>query len=66
MKPGQALDPRFTKKTVKHGGGNVMVWGCITGQGMGRLHRIEGIMNGPGYVEILFKKVFWAHSRIEN
>src|SRR6266404_8405316 len=53
MKPGQALDPRFTKKTVKHGGGNVMVWGCVTGEGMGRLHRIEGIMNGPGYVSIL-------------
>ncbi len=53
MKPGQALDPRFTKKTVKHGGGNVMVWGCVTREGMGRLHRIEGIMNGPGYVDIL-------------
>ena len=51
MKPGQALDPRFTKKTIKHGGGNVMVWGCITGEGMGRLHQIEGIMNGPGYVD---------------
>jgi transposase len=53
MKPGQALDPCFTKKTIKHGGGNVMVWGCITGEGMGRLHHIEGIMNGPGYVDIL-------------
>ncbi len=53
MKPGQTLDPHFTKKTVKHGGGNVMVWGCITREGMGRLHHIEGIMNGPGYVDIL-------------
>lgn len=53
MKPGQALDPHFTKKTIKHGDGNVMVWGCITGEGMGRLHHIEGIMNGPGYVDIL-------------
>ena len=34
-----------------------MVWGCITGQGMGRLHHIEGIMNGPGYVEILQKSL---------
>lgn len=41
------------KKTIKHGGGNVMVWGCITGEGMGRLHHIKGIMNGPGYVDIL-------------
>ena len=30
-----------------------MVWGCITGQGMGRLHQIEGIMCGPDYVQIL-------------
>ena len=57
MKPGQALDPRFTKKTIKHGGGNVMVWGCITGEGMGRLHQIEGIMNGPGYVDILHQSL---------
>jgi hypothetical protein len=53
MKPGQALDPCFTKKTINHRGGNVLVWGCITGEGMGRLHCIEGNMNGPGYVDIL-------------
>jgi transposase len=55
IKPGQALDPRFTKKTIKHGAGSLMVWGCVTGQGMGRIHRIEGIMCGPDYVEILNK-----------
>ncbi len=47
IKPGQALDNRFTQKTVKHGGGSLMVWGAITAQGMGRLHRIDGIMKGP-------------------
>jgi len=53
IKPGQALDPRFTKKTIKHGAGNLIVWGCITAKGMGRLYRIEGIMCGPDYVKIL-------------
>jgi DDE superfamily endonuclease/Homeodomain-like domain len=53
IRPGQALDPRFTKKTVKHGGGSLMVWGCITAEGMGRLHRIDGIMKGVDYVKIL-------------
>ncbi len=53
IKPGQALDAHFTKKNIKHGAGNLMVWGCITGQGMGRLHRIEGIMCRPDYVQIL-------------
>jgi len=30
-----------------------MVWGCITAYGMGCLHRIDGIMCGQDYVEIL-------------
>ena len=55
FKPGQALDPRFVQKTIKHGAGNIMVWGCVTGQGMGRLHRIDGIMCSMDYVEILKK-----------
>jgi len=42
-----------TQKTVKHGGGSVMVWGCITPYGPGRLHRIEGIMDAPKFVNIL-------------
>ena len=53
IKPGQALDARFTKKNIKHSAGNLMVWGCITRQGMGRLHQIEGIMCRPDYVQIL-------------
>lgn len=57
FRPGQALDPRFTKKVVKHGGGNIMVWGCITSRGMGQLHKIDGIMCGPDYVKILQKNL---------
>ena len=53
IKPGQALDPRFTKKAIKHGVGNLMVWGCITTKGMGRLYWIKGIMCGPDYIQIL-------------
>ena len=32
-----------------------MVWGCVAGQGMGRLHQIDGIMCSTNYVEILKK-----------
>ncbi|KAJ8507400.1 hypothetical protein ONZ45_g10230 [Pleurotus djamor] len=55
--PGQALDDRYIKKNIKHGAGSLMVWGMITAKGMGRLHRIEGIMCGPDYVEILQKSM---------
>ena len=34
--------PKNTIPTVKHGGGNLMLWGCFSAKGTGRLHRIEG------------------------
>jgi hypothetical protein len=38
---------------VKHGGGSLMLWGCFSVAGIGRLVRIEGKMNGAKYREIL-------------
>ena len=39
-------NPKNTIPTVKHGGGNLMLWGCFSAKGTGRLHRIERRMNG--------------------
>lgn len=50
---GKALDPCYMQKAVKHGGGSVMVWGCITRKGVGRIYRINGIMNAQKYTKIL-------------
>lgn len=44
---------RYQVPTVKHGGGNVMVWGCFSRSGVGPLVQIEGTMDGSKYCDIL-------------
>ena len=38
---------------MKHGGGSIMLWGCFSVAGTGRLVRIEAKMKGAKYREIL-------------
>ncbi|KAK3559217.1 hypothetical protein QTP86_005473 [Hemibagrus guttatus] len=49
------LHPKNTIPTVKHGGGNIMLWGCFSAKGPGRLIRVKERMNGAMYREILSK-----------
>ena len=42
-----------TIPTVKHGGGSIMLWGCVSAAGTGGLVRIKGKMNRAKYREIL-------------
>ncbi|CDQ83393.1 unnamed protein product [Oncorhynchus mykiss] len=46
-------NPKVTIPTVKHGGENIILWGCFSAKGTGRLHRIEGRMDGAMHREIL-------------
>lgn len=39
--------------TIKHGGGNIMVWGCMSAAGVGDLHFVDGIMDQYQYINIL-------------
>lgn len=49
----ERFNHKYTKPTVKHGGGNVKFWGCFSGHGMGPLHVIEGTMDRLVYLGIL-------------
>ncbi len=44
-----AYDPKNTIPTIKHGGGNIMLWGCFSAKGTGQLHRIKRTMDGAMY-----------------
>uniref|UniRef100_A0A8R1DVH7 Transposase Tc1-like domain-containing protein n=1 Tax=Caenorhabditis japonica TaxID=281687 RepID=A0A8R1DVH7_CAEJA len=50
-------DPKYQVPTVKHCGGNVMVWGCFHANGVGPLIRITEIMNRYMYKDILEKEM---------
>ncbi|GBM91991.1 Transposable element Tcb1 transposase [Araneus ventricosus] len=47
------FDPKYQIPTMKHGGGNVMVWGCVSRLGMDPLRRIQGITDKFQYEDIL-------------
>ena len=51
--PGEELDEWNVRQKIKHGGGCVMVWGCMTLHGFGRLCSVEGRMNAVQYISIL-------------
>jgi transposase len=51
--PGASLKSHHIQPTIKHGGGSLMVWGCMTAEGVGNLCRIDGGLNADLYCCIL-------------
>ncbi len=51
--PGEEFKDKCVLPTVKHGGGIVTVWGCMSAAGTGELQFIEGTMNAKRYCDIL-------------
>ena len=50
---GKRLHPRYSKATIKHGGGNVMVWTCFSASGVGPFVEIQTKMDRFVYRDIL-------------
>jgi hypothetical protein len=52
-KPCSELSDQHVKGTVKFGGGSLMLWGCMTAQGVGYACRMDGRMDSALYASIL-------------
>jgi len=50
---GESLSDRLVEGTVKFGGGNLMMWGCMSWEGVGYATKIDGKMDADLYTEIL-------------
>ena len=46
---GEAFVEKNTLPTVKHGGGSMMLWGCVEAGGTGNIVRVERRMNSMKY-----------------
>ena len=51
--PREEFDSKYTIPTIKQGGGSVMIWGCFTCQGVGKLYVLDRIMDKFYYRDIL-------------
>lgn len=51
--PGEEFELRNVRGVVKHGGGNIQVWGVLSWNGPGRLYRINGTMDRWQLINIL-------------
>ncbi|GBN32787.1 Transposable element Tcb1 transposase [Araneus ventricosus] len=50
---GTHFHPKYQIPAMKHGGGNAMVWGCVSRLGMGSLRQIQGTMVKFQFEDIL-------------
>ncbi len=54
---GEEYKEKCMVPTVKHGGGSVLMWGCMSAAGVEELNFIDGIMNLQMYCSILKEKM---------
>ena len=54
-KPNERYLHTCVVPTHKHGGGSLMIWGMMSGFGVGPLYRVSGTMNSQQYLEVMEK-----------
>ena len=64
-KPNQEYNIKNLNPTVKHGGGSVMLWGCMAANGVGNLQFIESTMNRFKYLDILKENLKNSADKLE-
>ncbi|KAJ4442537.1 hypothetical protein ANN_04124 [Periplaneta americana] len=52
-KPKEEMKTKNLRATVKHGRGNVMIWGCMAASGVGELVFIEDLMKKEDHLHLL-------------
>ena len=50
---GEKYHPDCVVPTVKHGGGKIQVWGCMSASGVGTLKVVNGRLNAAAYVRLI-------------
>ncbi len=66
--PGEEYKDKCVLPIVNHGGGSVMIWGCMSAVGTGELQFIEGTMNDNMYWSRAWSPPFgdWAAGQYSN
>ncbi len=65
QQPGEVYKDKCVLSTVKHGGGSVMVWDCMSSASTGELLQlIEGTMNANMYRDILKQSTISSFRRL--
>ena len=63
-KANAALEPKNMRECVKHGGGSIMVWGCMAATGVGNLVIIDEMMTQYNYLNILKNNLCQSASKL--
>ncbi len=62
--PGEEYKDKCVLSTVKHGGGSIMVWDCMSAASTGELQFIEGTMNANMYCDKLKQSMIPSLQRL--